>query len=85
MYAREYHFHKKHLFIIKAILVCGASFFINLAPGLAWSDPLDYWPTEAWRISSPESQGMDSNVLADMLKLVMYESNSIDSITVYPV
>ena len=26
-----------------------------------------YWPTEAWRTSTPEEQGMDSQTLAAML------------------
>lgn len=27
----------------------------------------DYWPTDEWRTSTPEEQGMDSKLLADML------------------
>ena len=26
-----------------------------------------YWPTEGWRTSTPEEQGMDSQKLAEML------------------
>ena len=30
----------------------------------------DYWPTKAWRTSSPEEQGMDSDKLAQMLDAI---------------
>lgn len=41
----------------------------------------DYWPTEAWRPATPEQQGMDSGVLADMLALIMEAQIPIDGIT----
>ena len=30
----------------------------------------DYWPTKAWRTSTPEEQGMDSEKLAQMLNAI---------------
>jgi len=42
----------------------------------------DYWPTEGWRASTPEEQGMDSKTLADMLEWIQTKSYSIDSITI---
>ena len=36
----------------------------------------DYWPTEGWRISTPEQQGMDSEQLARLLEYV--EQRDID-------
>ena len=40
-----------------------------LAPGANGSPTVspDYWPTSAWRTSSPEQQGMDSAILVAML------------------
>jgi hypothetical protein len=35
----------------------------------------DYWPTEGWRESTPEEQGIDSGKLADAL-LAMREQRS---------
>lgn len=35
----------------------------------------DYWPTDGWRFSTPEEQGMDSNRLQNMIDYI--ESNSI--------
>jgi CubicO group peptidase (beta-lactamase class C family) len=36
-----------------------------LVPGLAL--PVDEWPIRGWRTATPESQGLDSGVLADLL------------------
>ncbi len=42
----------------------------------------DYWPTDGWRSSAPEEQGMDSGILADMLNSVKESGKSINSITI---
>lgn len=42
----------------------------------------DYWPTTKWRISSPEDQGMDSELLAEMLEQIQSRNIGIDSIHV---
>lgn len=42
----------------------------------------DYWPTKGWRIASPESQGMDSSKLADMLDIIWEQEYRIKSIVV---
>ena len=42
----------------------------------------DYWPGEQWRTATPESQGMRSGVLADMLDLVWQENLEMDSILI---
>jgi CubicO group peptidase (beta-lactamase class C family) len=36
-----------------------------LVPGLTL--PVDEWPIHGWRTATPESQGLDSGVLADLL------------------
>jgi CubicO group peptidase (beta-lactamase class C family) len=41
-----------------------------------------YWPTEAWRASTPESQGMDSELLARMLAEISTNDTSIHSVLV---
>jgi CubicO group peptidase (beta-lactamase class C family) len=41
-----------------------------------------YWPTDGWRSSTPEEQGMDSVMLADMLSAVHDKNYSIDSVSV---
>ena len=42
----------------------------------------DYWPTTGWRNSAPESQGMDSELMARMLEAVSANETSIHSILV---
>jgi CubicO group peptidase (beta-lactamase class C family) len=60
---QDYHFH---LFII-SILV----FTVFLLSSCARKPSLpDYWPTKEWRTATPESQGMDSNTLAETLSFI---------------
>ena len=42
----------------------------------------EYWPTEGWRISTPEAQGMDSLLLADMLAEIEVHRYAVDSVSV---
>ena len=42
----------------------------------------DYWPTTGWRNSAPEAQGMDSELMAQMLEAVSANETSIHSILV---
>jgi|GEM_PF-1837479 len=41
-----------------------------------------YWPTEAWRTSTPEEQGMDSEMLADMLETIHEQDYDVDGVVV---
>ncbi len=43
---------------------------------------VDHWPTNGWRSSTPEEQGMDSEKLADMLEYIKKKSYTIDSVTI---
>jgi CubicO group peptidase (beta-lactamase class C family) len=43
---------------------------------------LPYWPTDGWRETTPEQQGMDSELLAEMLEEVIQRGHDIDSISV---
>jgi CubicO group peptidase (beta-lactamase class C family) len=44
--------------------------------------PLAYWPTDGWQSTTPEEQGMDSEILASMIEAVQGEEYSISSILV---
>lgn len=46
------------------------------------SPPGDYWPTQDWRSSTPEEQGMDSHMLALMLEAVKQERLPLHSLLV---
>lgn len=40
------------------------------------------WPTEGWPTAAPESQGVDSRLLLEMLETIQRERYGIDSVTV---
>ena len=50
--------------------------------GLAADVKPDYWPTKGWRNASPESQGMDSNLLKNMLDQIWEKDLDIHSVLV---
>ncbi len=42
----------------------------------------DYWPGEQWRTATPESQGMSSEILADMMDVLWRDNIEMDSILI---
>lgn len=42
----------------------------------------DYWPTDGWRTSSPEEQGIDSTLLTEMMERIDESGIAIDSLLV---
>ncbi len=42
----------------------------------------NYWPTDGWRNSTPEEQGMDSGQLADLVEDIQTSGKRVDSVTV---
>ena len=53
-------------FIRLQLFVLAFIFFLSISSGFA----ADYWPKEQWRAATPESQGMSSEILADMMDIV---------------
>lgn len=53
--------------------------FVILTVGCAASD---YWPTDEWRTSTPEEQGMDSKVLMGILDYISENDLNIHSVTI---
>lgn len=45
-------------------------------------DKPDYWPTNGWRAATPESQGMDSALLLEMMEVIWQNDMKIDSVLV---
>jgi CubicO group peptidase (beta-lactamase class C family) len=41
-----------------------------------------YWPSDGWRTSTPEEQGMDSERLAEMLKAIQEREHDINAVLV---
>jgi CubicO group peptidase (beta-lactamase class C family) len=50
--------------------------------GLAAEKQPDYWPTSSWQTASPESQGVDSELLVKMLDTIWKKNINIDSVLV---
>jgi CubicO group peptidase (beta-lactamase class C family) len=48
-----------------------------LTPAEAKSPQRDYWPTEKWRVSTPEAEGMDSQ---ELLKIIPFIINNLPDI-----
>jgi hypothetical protein len=59
-----------------------AALVLLLTLSVSSATAADYWPTEGWRTSTPEEQGMDSGRLADMLEWIEIKQRRIDSVTV---
>lgn len=60
--------------ILATLLICSCG-----GPG---RDKPDYWPTQGWKTATPESQGMDSALLLDMLDVIWQNDLKIDSVLV---
>ena len=54
----------------------------NQAPIAQASKTPDYWPTTGWKSSTPEAQGMDSTLLAQMLEEISANETNIYSVLV---
>jgi metal-dependent hydrolase (beta-lactamase superfamily II)/CubicO group peptidase (beta-lactamase class C family) len=52
------------------------------AMSLAAENGPDYWPTDGWRTSTPEEQGMRSDVLAEALVAIQENNYAIDGVVV---
>ncbi|MCD4741001.1 MAG: beta-lactamase family protein [Desulfobacteraceae bacterium] len=75
--------HIKKQFFLYFILIVLLSLSVNSS--LIADETLhsaDYWPTNGWRSSTPEEQGMDSGKLADMLEYINEKKLTIDSVTI---
>ena len=57
-------------------------FIICWNVGLAADEKPDYWPIKGWKTASPESQGVDSTLLVDMLETIWEHDFDIDSVLV---
>ena len=66
-------------FVFRRIILACVICWLNAATSSASTD---YWPTEGWRVSVAEKQGMDSGRLIKMLEFVQKKNHEIDNITV---
>ena len=64
---------RMNIVIVVLVLISGCS---QPAP-----EP-DMWPTEEWPTSTPEEQGIDSDLLAGMLESILRQDIAVDSLLV---
>ncbi len=65
------------LFLLISILVLATQ-----AVGVPTANSADYWPTDRWRASTPEEQGIDSSKLADALDYISQHEVNIHSLVI---
>ncbi len=65
----------------KNLIVQGTFFLLLMLCLVACSKPV-YSPTRGWRTSTPEEQGMDSEILANMFDAIKEQGYDYDSITI---
>ena len=73
------------LCILSVILVGCSSSLATVVPAnvpAPTSASSTYWPTETWRTSTPEEQGMDSQKLAQMLATIQQQHLSLHSLLI---
>jgi CubicO group peptidase (beta-lactamase class C family) len=73
------------LCVLTVMLVGCSSLPVTVAPvstSTPTSDTGVYWPTEAWRTSSPEEQDMDSEKLAQLLDVIQQQRLDLHSLLV---
>ncbi len=69
------------LFCILAFLSGCAQVTPAVAP-IATQEFVEYWPTKGFRTSTPEQQGMDSELLAEMMVAILERGYEIDSVSI---
>ena len=70
---------------VLVVTLVAALFFLFIVPrlgGTARPAAPDYWPTEAWRSSPPEAQGVDSTLLAGALRAWQQQNVQIHSLQI---
>ncbi len=67
----------------RLLLLCLVVAFLTGCTGATPTpEPQPLWPTDGWLTSTPEEQGMDSELLANMLETIQERGHDIDSVSV---
>jgi CubicO group peptidase (beta-lactamase class C family) len=64
------------------VLVLLVAFLAGCVPSAPKAAPPAYWPTQGWQSSTPEEQGMDSEILAQMMEHINLEKLNLHSLLV---
>ena len=71
---------------VAAVVLALAAYFFFAQPAAQPAPPAaptpDYWPTDEWRTTTPEEQGLDSAALAEHLLKLRDDGAGIDSLLI---
>jgi len=75
---------KKYCYLLSTMLLLILVLFTSCTTSKTQpsTKPTDFFPTEEWRTSTPEAQGMDSALLRQMMDEIKTGNHSIDSVLV---
>lgn len=68
--------------IILQFFILSLLLTISLNSSNAMDKKPAYWPTNGWRTASPESQGMDSYLLIEMLDTILNKRLKVESVLI---
>jgi CubicO group peptidase (beta-lactamase class C family) len=75
----KWQYNLKNLSVVRLqLVVLALILFIPIISASA----ADYWPKDKWRTATPESQGMSSEILSEMMDLLWQTNHEIDSILI---
>jgi CubicO group peptidase (beta-lactamase class C family) len=81
-FAKKSRMQRLGIWVLIVLLLsgCNAGRFVE-QPALTPASE-SYWPTDGWRTSTAEAQGMDSEMLDEMVETIQEQGYGIDSVTV---
>jgi CubicO group peptidase (beta-lactamase class C family) len=72
----------RHIFHRLGIAFVLIAFLVSCVPSTPKPNPPTYWPTDGWRSTTPEEQGMDSEMLAQMVEHIQAEKLDLHSLLI---
>lgn len=74
--------NSRNIFRRLGIVFVLIAFLASCAPSAPTPNPPAYWPTAGWRSTTPEEQGMDSEILANMVEHIQVEKLDLHSLLI---
>ena len=65
-----------------SIAIILIAFLVSCTPSAPAAIPRTYWPTDGWRSTAPEEQGMDSEKLVQMVEHIQQEKLDLHSLLI---
>jgi CubicO group peptidase (beta-lactamase class C family) len=74
--------YSRYIFRRLCVIFVLIAFLASCAPSAPTPNPPTYWPTNGWRSTMPEEQGMDSEMLAQMVEHIHAEKLDLHSLLI---